>query len=173
MLSKKIEQAINAQIKNEEDSSRIYLAMASWCETNGYPGAANFLYEHSEEERIHQLKLFRFINDRGGHALTLALEEPSTEFNSLLDVFEKIYEHEKFITGCINDLVGLCIKENDFTTSNFLQWYVTEQIEEESLFSSIIDKFNLIKGEKGGMFLLDKELETMAAAKAQGGTAGA
>ena len=163
MLSEKIQKAINTQIKEEEHSSRLYLSMASWCEVNGYPGAAAFLYEHSDEERMHQMKLFKFLNDRGGHAITSALEEPASEFDSLQDVFEKVFEHEKFITGCINDLVGLSMKENDFTTANFLQWYVTEQIEEESMMSTILDKFRLADGIKGGMFHMDKELEGMAA----------
>ncbi len=166
MLSEKIQKAINNQIKDEEHSSRLYLSMASWCEVNGYPGAAAFLYEHSDEERMHQMKLFKFLNDRGGHATTAALDEPVSEFDSLQDVFEKVFEHEKYITGCINDLVGLCMKENDFTTANFLQWYVTEQIEEESLMSTILDKFRLAEGIKGGMFHIDKELEGMASAEA-------
>jgi ferritin len=166
MISKTIEKAINEQIKAEEHSSRIYLSMASWCEVNGYPGAAAFLYEHSDEERMHQLKLVRYLNDRGGHALTMSLEEPPITFKSLQSLFEEVMKHEIYISKRINDLVGLCMKENDFTTSNFLQWYVTEQIEEESLVSNILDKFNLAKGEKGGLFHIDKELENMAAAEA-------
>jgi len=169
MLSEKIQKAINTQIKEEEHSSRLYLSMASWCEVNGYPGAAVFLYQHSDEERMHQMKLFKFLNDRGGHAIAAALEEPASEFDSLQDVFEKVFEHEKFITGCINDLVGLSMKENDFTTANFLQWYVTEQIEEESMMSTILDKFRLAEGIKGGMFHMDKELEGMATAEAGAG----
>lgn len=172
MISEKIQKAINKQIKEEEHSSRLYLSMASWCEVNGYPGAAVFLYEHSDEERMHQLKLFKFLNDRGGHAMTFALDEPASEFDSLQDVFEKVYEHEKYITSCINELVGLAMKENDFTTANFLQWYVTEQIEEESLMTTILDKFRMAEGMKGGLFHIDKELEGMAAAEA-GGEAGA
>ncbi len=166
MISEKIAKAINKQIKEEEHSSRIYLSMASWCEANGYPGAATFLYAHSDEERMHQLKLLRFLNDRGGHATCLALEEPANKFKSLHDIFEQVYEHEKYISKQINDLVGLCMKENDYTTANFLQWYVTEQIEEESLATEILDKFNLAQGEKGGLFHIDKELASMAAAEA-------
>lgn len=166
MISENIAKAINQQIKEEEHSSRIYLSMASWCEANGYPGAATFLYAHSDEERIHQLKLVHFLNDRGGHATCMALEEPASEFESLRDVFEQVFKHEQFITQQINNLVGLCMKENDFTTANFLQWYVNEQIEEESLASTILDKFKLTQGEKGGLFHIDKELSSMAAAEA-------
>lgn len=162
MISKKIEKEINEQIKREEDSSRIYLSMASWCETNGYPGAAEFLYEHSDEERMHQLKLLKFLNDRGGHAKVLQLDAPESGFKSLHDVFVKVHKHEQYITKCINDLYGMCMNENDYTTANFLQWYVNEQIEEESLTSAILDKFNLAKGEKGGLFHIDKELASMA-----------
>jgi len=168
MISKAIEKAINEQIHAEEHSSRIYLSMASWCEVNGYPGAATFLYEHSDEERMHMMKLIRYQNDRGGHAISMKLEEPPAAFDSLEHLFNEIMKHEIYITSRINDLVGLCMKENDYTTANFLQWYVTEQTEEESLFSTILDKFNLAKGDKGGLFHIDKELENMAAAKAAG-----
>jgi len=168
MIAEKISKALIAQIKEEEHSSRLYLSMASWCESNGYPGAAAFLYTHSDEERMHQLKMLRYLNDRGGHAILMDMEKPAYEFKSLHDVFEKVFEHEQFITSRINDLVGLCMKESDFTTSNFLQWFVTEQIEEESLASTILDKFNLAKGEKGGLFHIDKELSAMAAAESAG-----
>jgi len=170
MISKTIEKAINEQIHAEEHSSRIYLSMASWCEVNGYPGAAAFLYEHSDEERMHMMKLIRYLNDRGGHALSMQLDEPPAAFESLEHLFQEIMKHEIYISGRINNLVGLCMKESDFTTANFLQWYVTEQIEEESLFSTILDKFKLAKGDKGGLFHIDKELENMAAAEAAGET---
>jgi ferritin len=169
MISKNIEKAIIDQITAEEHSSRIYLSMASWCEVNGFPGAAIFLYDHADEERMHMLKLVHYLNDRGGYAISEALEQPPFEFKSLKHVFEEVLKHEIYITGRINDLVKLSMKENDFTTANFLQWYVTEQIEEESLARSILDKFNLAEGAKGGLFHIDKELESMAAAEAAGG----
>lgn len=166
MLTEKLEQAIIEQIKAEEESSRLYLSMASWCEVNGFAGAADFLFDHATEERDHALKLLQYVNDRGGHAKVLALEEPAAEFESLQVVFEKVLEHEILVTSLINKLVALSIEEKDFTTQNFLQWYVTEQIEEESLARSILDKFKLTEGEKGGLFHIDKELAGIAAAEA-------
>ena len=169
MLTKKLETAIIEQIKAEEESSRLYLSMASWCEVNGFAGAAQFLFEHATEERMHALKLLSYVNDRGGHAKVLALEEPASSFNSLQQVFEKVLEHEILVTSLINNLVDISMQEKDFTTLNFLQWFVMEQIEEESLARSIIDKFKLVEGEKGGMFHIDKELAGMAAAETAAG----
>jgi ferritin len=166
MLSEKLENAIIEQIKAEEESSRLYLAMASWCEVQGYAGAAAFMYDHATEERDHALKFIDYVNDRGGHARVLALEEPPAEFKSLKDMFEEVLEHEILVTSLINNLVALTIEEKDYTTHNFLQWFVTEQIEEESLMRGILDKFKLAEGAKGGLFHLDKELESLAAAEA-------
>ena len=103
MVNKKIEAALNEQIKKEEFSSRLYLAMAIWCEANGYPGAASFLYKHTEEERMHQMKLVHYVNDRGGKAKLFELEKPAEEFKSLHDLFTKVMEHEEFITQSINE----------------------------------------------------------------------
>lgn len=161
MINLKVQSAANEQIKKEEYSSRLYLAMAIWCESNGYPGAAKFLYEHSDEERMHMLKLVHYINDRGGNAKLMDIEKPTDSYDSLLDVFEKVMEHEKYITESINNLYDICLKEKDYTTSNFLQWYITEQLEEENLFNTILDKIKLVGTDKAGMFHIDKELDGM------------
>lgn len=166
MIKPVIEDAINEQIKKEEHSSRLYMAMASWCEKEGYPGAAKFLYEHSDEERMHMLKFVHFLNDRGGYAVLKELENPTAEFSSLKELFEEVLKHEQYITNAINELYALCNKEQDYTTANFLQWFITEQIEEESLVTGVLDKFNLAEGAKGGLFHIDKELENLAAEEA-------
>ncbi len=171
MLSKKLEEAIIQQIKAEEESSRLYLSMASWCEANGFAGAASFLFDHATEERDHALKFLQFVNDRGGHARILGLEEPPAQFESLHKIFEQVLEHEILVTSLINNLVALSIEEKDFTTHNFLQWFVTEQIEEESLARGILDKFKLAEGERGHLFHIDKELAGIAAAEAAAGAA--
>lgn len=168
MISKKIEKALNDQIKLEEQSSRIYMAMASWCEANGYAGAASFLFTHSDEERMHMTKLLGYVNDKGGHALLQELEIPHNEFKSLQHVFEEILKHEELVTASINKIYDLTLKEKDYTTGQFLQWYIMEQIEEEALFSGILDKFRLAGDQKGGLFHIDKELAGMAAAPAGG-----
>lgn len=169
MISKKIEKAINEQIKKEEYSSRLYLAMASWCHANGYPGAASFLYTHADEERMHQLKFVHFLNDRGGHAVLQNIEEPPAEYKTLQAIFKEILKHEQYITASINELYHLCVTEKDYTVANFLQWFITEQVEEESLVNGILDQINLLGNDKAGMFHIDKELGGMASAPAAAG----
>lgn len=161
MINLKVQLALNDQIKKEEYSSRLYIAMAIWCEQKGYPGAAKFLFSHAEEERIHMLKLIHYLNDREGEARLADIEQPDSEFNSLQEVFEKVMTHEKFITEAINSLYEVTVQEKDYTTMNFLQWYITEQLEEESLFKTILDKIKLVGNDKAGMFHVDKELEGM------------
>ncbi len=165
MLKEKVEKALNEQIELEQFSSQLYLAMASWAEKNGYNGTANFLYEHSDEEREHMLKLFHYVNDRGSHAIVPQSEKPESEYKSVQKVFEEIYEHEKMISEKINQLVGICYEEKDFTTVNFLQWYVAEQIEEENLFGTILDKLNLLGGDKAKMYMFDNEMEKLTTAQ--------
>lgn len=165
MLSEKVEQVLNKQIELECFSSQLYLAMASWAEKNGFEGTANFLYTHADEERQHMLRLFHYVNDRGGHALAGAIESPELEYESVQDVFEKILEHEIFISQKINELVGVCYDERDFTTQSFLQWYVNEQIEEESTFRSILDKITLLGDDKARMYMFERDIESIAASK--------
>ena len=138
MIKKTVESAINEQIKREEFSSRLYLSMAIWCESNGYPGAAAFLYRQADEERMHQLKLVHYVNDRGGKAALMALTAPENHFESLNHVFKQVMEHEQYITASINDLYEVTLSEKDYTTGNFLQWYINEQIEEESTMATIL-----------------------------------
>jgi ferritin len=164
MLSKKIEGALNKQIETEALSSQFYLAMASWAETEGLNGTAAFLYRHSDEERMHMLKLVKFVNERGGHALIPSLAQPPKTFKDITFIFRTLLEHETKVTGEINKLVDICLREKDYTTHNFLQWYVSEQIEEEALARNLIDKLNLIGNDKGGLYLFDRDLQGMAAA---------
>ena len=165
MISKKIEKAINGQIKKEEYSSRLYMAMASWCEKNGYPGAASFLYAHSDEERMHQLKLVHYLNDRDGYSVLQDIEQPPSKYDTLHAIFSAILKHEQFITGSISELYHLCVTEKDYTTANFLQWFINEQIEEENLVRNVLDKMALAGSDKSGLFHIDKELGGMAAAE--------
>ncbi len=148
----------------EASSSQAYLAMASWAENEGLSGTAAFLYRHSDEERLHMLKLVRFINERGGRAEVPALPKPGTDFKSITDIFKSLLDHETNVTEEINGVVDLCLQEKDYTTHNFMQWYVSEQIEEEALARTLIDKLNLIGSDKGGLYLFDRDLEGMTAA---------
>ncbi|MBL0129349.1 MAG: ferritin [Flavobacteriales bacterium] len=161
MLSKKIEAALNGQVAVEAASSQAYLAMASWAENQGLSGTAAFLYRHSDEERMHMLKLIKFINERGGRAVVPALKQPGTNFKLITDIFRSLLDHETIVTGEINGVVDLCLKEKDYTTHNFMQWYVSEQIEEEALARTLIDKLNLIGNDKGGLYLFDRDLVGM------------
>ena len=162
MISGKVENALNDQIKKEAQSSQFYLAMASWAETKGYNGVASFLYAHSDEERMHMLKLIKFVNERGGKAVIPALDAPPIEFNSITYVFEELLNHEVKVTESINNVVEVCLSEKDYTTHNFMQWYVSEQIEEEALARTINDKLDMIGSDKGGLYLFDRDLESMA-----------
>ena len=161
MLKNTIEVALNRQILLEGESSQFYLAMASWAENEGLNGTAGFLYRHSDEERFHMLKLVKFVNERGGRALIPAFQQPPTSFETLQNVFKLLFEHELRVTSEINNLVDICLQEKDYTTHNFLQWYVSEQIEEESLARTLLDKLNLIGNDKGGLYLFDRDLETL------------
>ncbi len=161
MLSKKIETALNKQVQIEAQSSQVYLAMASWAEVQGFEGVSQFMYAHSDEERMHMLKLVKFINERGGHAMVTALEAPSSKFGSFKDMFQTLFNHEVMVSQSINDLVHITLQEKDYATHNFLQWYVAEQIEEEALARTILDKINLIGDDKGGLYLFDNDIKQL------------
>ena len=137
MLTKKVEKALNAQIAMEFEASNVYLSMASWAEIQGFVGSSSFLYQQSDEEREHAMRLFHYVNDRGGQAIVGAQKAQPTTYKAIKPVFEAVLKHEIKVSDSINDLVELCVKEKDFTTQNFLQWYVSEQIEEESQARSI------------------------------------
>lgn len=168
MLKESILQALNNQVKFEAASSQAYLALASWAEIQpGLPGVAQFFFNQSEEERVHMLKLMRFINERGGFAVVPALEQPILTFTSLKRAFEIFLKHEEQISAAINELVDLCLKEKDYPTHNFLQWYVTEQMEEENSARMLNDQLELIGDDKSGIYLFDRDL-TIQTAKTGG-----
>jgi ferritin len=161
-MNTQIEAALNDQISKEASSSQYYLAMASWAETNGLSGTAFFMYAHADEERFHMLKLVKFVNERGGCAIIPAIAQPPSDFDSVQRMFELLLAHELTVTASINNVVDICLHEKDYTTHNFMQWYVSEQMEEEALARSILDKLSLIGNEKGGMYLFDREMLEIA-----------
>lgn len=163
MLNKKIEKALNDQIRIEAESSQAYLAMASWADASGFPGTAAFLYMHSDEERMHMLKLIRFVNDRGGQAVIPALSQPEKDYKTLHNVFQLLNDHEQKVTMEIHRVVDICLREKDYTTHNFMQWYVAEQIEEETLARNILDKLKLLGNDKGALYLFDRDLSNQTA----------
>ncbi|MFC4871601.1 ferritin [Negadavirga shengliensis] len=152
------ENKLNKQIEMEGKSSAYYLSMASWCDMKGYTHSARFLYDHAEEERMHMLKLFRYINDAGGHAIQPEITGIRHHFNTLREVFELILEHEIEVTKSINHIVDHCFNIKDFATFSFMQWYVTEQREEETLARRALELFDIIGEEGVGLWTIDQEL---------------
>jgi len=161
MLSKSIETALNKQIRIEAESSQAYLAMAIWAEVKGLEGISSFMYSQSDEEREHMLKLVKFVNERGGHAHISELNAPNVTFTSYKAMFEKLLEHEIFVSESINELVHISLQEKDYATHNFLQWYVSEQIEEEAMARTILDKVKMIGDDKGGLYLFDRDIQQL------------
>jgi ferritin len=158
VLNENLYKQMNNQMMLEFESSNLYKSMSSWCKTKGYEGAANFLNQHAQEEIGHMEKLFDYINETGSHAIIEGIKAPPSEFASLREVFEKTFEHEQYITQKIFALADLSLELKDFSTFNFLQWYTSEQHEEEALFKSIIEKFDIIGTEGRGLFMIDKEI---------------
>lgn len=172
MLSKPILEKLNHQVNLEFFSSNLYLQMSAWCNAHGLEGCSQFLRLHSEEEKMHMYRLFDYINETGSLAVLGAISAPGTEYKSVIDVFEKIYKHECNITKAINELVDIALAEKDYSTFNFLQWYVSEQHEEEHLFLSIMEKAKMIGTEGRGLFHLDMEMKKMSQQRTAAGPSG-
>lgn len=170
MIIEAIQDALNKQIRIEGESSQIYLAMASWAELQGLEGVAEFMYNQSDEERMHMLKLFKYVNERGGHAQVSQLNAPALEFGSFKEMFETLFNHELFVSESINELVHLTFENKDYATHNFLQWYVAEQIEEEAQARMILDKIKLIGDNTAGLYMFDNDIKQISAAAQAGAT---
>ena len=162
MLSQTMIDRLNQQINLEIYSSHIYLQMSSWCAYKSLDGCSTFLSQHADEEMMHMRRLLNYLQETGGLAIVGGMQAPRTDFNSLTEMFETIYEHEQLVTKKINDLVHLANTEPDYSTLQFLQWYVAEQHQEEFLFKSILDKIKLIGTEGQGIFFIDREIGNMA-----------
>ncbi|MBN1106015.1 MAG: ferritin [Deltaproteobacteria bacterium] len=161
MISKKMEKALNGQVNKEMYSAYLYMAMSSYSNLIGLKGFANWFMVQYHEEMLHAMKIYEYIGRQGGQAVLMDIKQPPSEWASPLDMFEKTLAHEKFITKSINDLMDLAIAQKDHATQIFLQWYVTEQIEEEENDNEIIGKLKLLgagSGGKNGLFMIDKEL---------------
>ena len=163
MISKRIQDAMNDQIKHETFSAYLYFSMAAYFYSRSLDGMAQWMKAQAQEEFGHALRFFNHINDRGGRIELQALEKPQTEWDSPLAAFEAALAHEEFITGKINDLARLADEENDRAAGIMLQWFVTEQVEEEDSVSSVIDMLKLIGDSGHGMIMADRELGTRVA----------
>ncbi len=170
MLTKPMQDALNNQVQMEAESSQAYLAMASWAEIQpGLQGVTEFFFKQSDEERVHMLKLIRFINERGGYAVVPALAQPIVTFKSLKFMFDEFLNHELKVSNSINDLVHLSLTEKDYATHNFLQWYVNEQMEEERTARTLNEKLELVGDDKGGLYLFDRDVMMYRGASEKGG----
>ncbi len=158
MISKKMEEALNGQVNAELYSAYLYLSMESYFKSLNLNGFANWMRVQTQEEVAHAMKIYDFINERGGRITLKAIEGPQTEWDSPLAIFEAVYVHEQKVTGLINNLVDLAIKEKDHATNTFLQWFVNEQVEEESSADEVVQQLKMMENAPGGMFMLDREL---------------
>ena len=158
MIDKKMQKAINEQINAEMYSAYLYLSMSAWFEGKNFKGMANWMRVQAQEEMVHAMKFFDFVNERGGTVTLKAIDAPETKWDSPVAVFEAGYAHEQKVTALINNLVDVAREVKDHASEIFLQWYVTEQIEEEASASEIVWKLKMV-GDKGhGVFMLDREL---------------
>ncbi|PIF05366.1 MAG: ferritin [Draconibacterium sp.] len=157
MFKEKILNALNDQINAEQYSALLYLSMSAYFHDKGLPGFANWMYIQYQEELTHANKFFKFINERSGRVELKAIEQMPTNFEGVLDIFEKTLEHEQHVTSLIHNLVDIAIEAKDHATQSFLQWFVNEQVEEEANVQEIIDTLRLIDGQSNGIFMLDRE----------------
>ncbi|MBU1974977.1 MAG: ferritin [Nanoarchaeota archaeon] len=153
-----IQKALNKQINEEMESSYLYLSMAAYFEDQNLAGMAQWMKAQSIEEVNHAMQLYTYIVDRGGKVELQAIKAPQLSWKSPLDAFNGTYTHEKHITKCIHDLMDLATKEKDHASTAMLQWFVTEQVEEEASTSEIVEKLKLIDSAPGGIYMIDKEL---------------
>lgn len=158
MLSDKMREALNRQLNSELYSSYLYLAMAAHFQAVNLAGFANWMRVQAQEELLHAIRFYDFINNRGSRARLLSVDAPPFEWESPLAAFEHVSQHERKVTGLINDLVNLAVEERDHATNNFLQWFVSEQVEEEASANDIVQKLKLIGDSGGGLFMIDQEL---------------
>lgn len=158
MLSDRLLKALNKQVNAEMYSAYLYFAMSAFFESISLKGFANWMKVQAQEEITHALKFYAHIIGRGGPVKLTAIDEPPQSWTSPLPVFENVLKHEQKVTGMINDLVNLAIEEKDHAVNNMLQWFVSEQVEEESSATEIVDKLKLIDDAKSGLFMLDQQL---------------
>jgi len=174
MIDEKMQEAINKQLNAELYSSYLYLSMSAYFQSVNLGGFANWMRVQAKEELAHAMKFYDYVNERGGRVILQPVEEPPSEWDSPLAVFEHVYRHEQKVTGLINKLVDLAVKARDHATNNFLQWFVSEQVEEEASADEVVQKLKLVGDAPGGLFMIDRELAQRVfvapAATAEGGT---
>jgi len=157
MINKRIEEAFNIQINAELYSAYLYLSMAAYFEAQNLPGFANWMRVQFQEEQFHGLKMFDFVSERGGRVILTKIDGPKVEWENVLDVFEEVLAHEQHVTSLINNIMDIAIDEKDHATKSFLNWFIDEQVEEESAAEAIISELKLIDGKGNGILMMDRE----------------
>ena len=163
MLSDGMQKALNGQLNAEIYSSYLYLSMNAYFKSANLDGFANWMKAQAQEELMHAMKFYDFIHQRGGRVLLTAIDTPPTDWDSPLSVFEDTLQHEEKVTGFINELVDIAMEERDHATQIFLQWFVTEQVEEEENVGSVLEQLKLLGDARQGLFLMDRELASRQA----------
>ena len=158
MITKRMEDALNEQINKEFYSAYLYLAMSAYCNNLGLPGGEHWFRMQYDEEVIHMTKMFDYVMQHGGNAHLLHIDEPPREFGSFLEVFEYSLKHEQIVTTSINALLDVAVAEKDHASQTFLQWYITEQVEEESSIMDIVSRLKLADGHGGALMMIDDKL---------------
>lgn len=160
MINEKIQEAFNEQVNAELYSAYLYLSMSAHFQSMNLPGFANWMRCQAQEELVHAMKFYTFIHDRGGKVALSVIEGPPTEWESPLDAFEDAYRHEQKVTGMINNLVDIALQERDHAANAFLQWFVTEQVEEEASADAVVQQLKIAGDQGSGLFMIDRELAT-------------
>jgi len=158
MISKKMEKALNEQVNAELYSAYLYLSMEAYFKSLNLNGFATWMRVQTQEEIAHAMKIYGFIDERGGRITLKAIDGPQTKWDSPLALFKDVYIHVQKVTGLINNLVNLAIEEKDHATNTFLQWFVNEQVEEEASADQVVQQLKMMEKAPGGMFMLDREL---------------
>ena len=158
MINKHVEKAINEQIAKEMFSANLYLAMSAFYKAKNLNGFANWMRVQAQEESAHAMIFFDYLIERGGEVRLSAIDAPQSEWSTPLAAFEAAYAHEQHITASINAIAEVAMQEKDFATTTFLQWFITEQVEEEATVLKILNQLRMIEGKGPGLFMLDREM---------------
>jgi ferritin len=159
MITQKIEKELNQQLNAELFSAYLYLSMSAFLASKNMSGFAHWMRIQFEEEQAHAVKLYDYIIDRGGRVILTQIESPKKEWKDVIEIFEGALAHEQKITGMINDLVNIAVGEKDHATVNMLQWFVSEQVEEEATVTDILEQLKFVDGKGSGLFMIDRELK--------------
>ena len=169
MINEKVEKALNDQVNAEMYSSYLYLSMSAYYESIDLPGFAQWMKAQANEEMVHTMKMYDYIIERGGRMVFATIEAPPADWDSALDAFICTLKHEELVTGLINKIVDIAIAEGDHATNIFLQWFVSEQVEEEATVGGVLQHLKMVGDHGHGLFMMDRELGTRVASAALSG----